>query len=273
MEILVERVRTAGESTSEMDALAVEEPLAIQLCGLTEAGKSATTISITMRTPGHDAELAIGFLFAEGIIHGPADVERVELGDSGDSVRIRLAGLPDVDLTRSKRHAYATSSCGFCGKTSLDALHTSSRYPLEPGEPAVGAELIGQLPQALRAAQPTFGRTGGLHAAALFDTRGELCRSHEDIGRHNAVDKLIGAELLAGRIPAGDRILVVSGRAGFELVQKAAMAGVPILVAIGAPSSLAVELATCTGMTLVGFARPGGFNVYTGFERCDIESS
>jgi FdhD protein len=268
IDVMVERIHAAGVSASQRDVLAVEEPLEIRLDAEGANGPARTTVSVTMRTPGHDGELASGFLFTEGIVHDRSQIADVgECDGSGNVVRVRLAPNTVVDLGRLERHFYTTSSCGVCGKTSIEALQTASRYPLPPGEPVVAADLIHHLPRALRDAQTVFERTGGLHACALFDTEGRLHNLREDVGRHNALDKVIGAELLAGRLPAHDKLLAVSGRASFELVQKAVMAGIPILVAIGAPSSLAVELATCTGMTLVGFARDGQFNIYTANER------
>jgi FdhD protein len=268
IDVMVERMHAAGVSAPEHDLLAVEEPLEIRLDRTAGDQLVHKTVSVTMRTPGHDAELAVGFLYTEGIVQHRSQIEDVaECGPAANVVRVLLAADADVDLARLDRHFYTTSSCGVCGKTSIDALRTVSRYPLIPCEPVLDAELIHRLPSALRAAQEVFDITGGLHAAALFDTSGRLHSLREDVGRHNALDKVIGAELLAERLPAHDRLLVVSGRASFELVQKAVMAGIPILVAVGAPSSLAVQLATCTGMTLIGFARDGRFNVYAGGER------
>lgn len=271
IDVLVERLHLAGTSAPERDLLAVEEPLEIRLAAPSADERVFRTISVTMRTPGHDAELAAGFLFAEGMVRERGEIEDVAVDDpSGNVVSIRLARHAAVDLARLERHFYTTSSCGVCGKTSIEALQTTSHYPLPLGEPIVDASLIHRLPSALRAAQSVFDETGGLHAAALFDREGRLRCVREDVGRHNALDKVIGSELLAGRLPADDALLVVSGRASFELVQKAVMAGVPILVAVGAPSSLAVQLATCSGMTLVGFARDARFNVYAGSERVGV---
>jgi FdhD protein len=268
IDVTVERMHAAGVAASQRDVLAVEEPLEIRLDATVGNQPVRRTISITMRTPGHDRELAVGFLFNEGIVRDRSEIEQVDqCGPSGNFVDVRLVNGADVDLVRLERHFYTTSSCGVCGKTSIEALRTTSRHPLPPGEPVIEAQLIHRLPHALRAAQSVFDATGGLHASALFDAEGRLYCLREDVGRHNALDKVIGAELLAGRLPAHDRVLVVSGRASFELVQKAVMAGIPILVAVGAPSSLAVQLATCAGMTLVGFARDGRFNVYSGNER------
>jgi len=266
IEVDVERV--GRERLAARDVLAVEEPLEIRI----EAGPPgrlvARTISVTMRTPGEDAELAAGFLFTEGVVGGRDDIEHVgRCGAAGNVVRVRLVAHVAVDFARLERHVYTTSSCGVCGKTSIEALQATSPFPLPPGSPIVDAALIHRLPQALRSAQAVFDRTGGLHASALFAADGRLRALREDVGRHNALDKVIGAELLAGRLPAHDGVLVVSGRASFELAQKAVMAGIPVLVAVGAPSSLAVELAVRVGMTLVGFARDGRFNIYAGASR------
>jgi len=268
IDVMVERMHAASVSARERDVLAVEEPLEIQLEAPMADRPVPVTISVTMRTPGHDAELAVGFLFTEGIIRDRSQIEDVgECGMSTNTVCVRLTPDTQVNLERLERHFYTTSSCGVCGKTAIEALRTASHYPLRPAEPIVDAGLIHHLPRALRAAQEVFASTGGLHACALFDTAGGLHSLREDVGRHNALDKVIGAALLARRLPAHDKVLVVSGRASFELVQKAVMAGIPILVAVGAPSSLAVQLATCTGMTLVGFATEKRFNIYAGNER------
>ncbi|MDQ3997911.1 MAG: formate dehydrogenase accessory sulfurtransferase FdhD [Gemmatimonadota bacterium] len=261
-------MNAAGVCAPERDVLAVEEPLEIQLDARIADQPVRKTLSVTMRTPGHDVELAVGFLFTEGIVHERSQIDGVsECDASGNVVCVRLTYGAVVDLGRLERHFYTSSSCGVCGKTSIEALQTTSRHPLPPGEPVVDADLIHHLPRALRDAQAVFESTGGLHASALFDAAGRLHTLREDVGRHNALDKVIGAELLAGRLPAHDKLLIVSGRASFELVQKAVMAGIPILVALGAPSSLAVQLATCSGMTLVGFARDARFNIYAGNAR------
>jgi FdhD protein len=256
------------------DELAVEEPLEIRL-GYSAAGQRVQrSISITMRTPGQDDELAAGFLLSEGIIRGPGDIEFIRpCGPAVGAlrlhnvVRVELRSDVAVDLKRLERHFYTTSSCGVCGKTSLEALAVGAAAEFPVDHPIVSVETIHLLPLRLRESQAVFDHTGGLHGAALFTAKGELLGLREDVGRHNAVDKLIGSELLAGRVPLGDRIILVSGRASFELMQKSLMAGIPILVAVGAPSSLAVELARRFRMTLIGFARDGRFNVYSGAER------
>lgn len=261
-------------SIVEHDVLAVEEPLEIRL-GYSDAGERVQrSISITMRTPGDDTELAAGFLFTEGIIRSRADIARLfhtgaplASTDTRNTVRIDLHDKVEIDLKRLERHFYTTSSCGVCGKTSIDAVQTLRCPVLPAGAPWLSASTIHALPDTLRRAQAIFDCTGGLHAAAFFNASGELLSLREDVGRHNAVDKLIGAELLADRVPVGERVLFVSGRASFELVQKALAADTPVLAAVGAPSSLAVDLAREHGMTLLGFVRGNRFNIYTGVER------
>ena len=260
--------RVEGSVTTEQpDELAVEEPLEIRLAFEQDGRRVRRGISVTMRTPGHDDELAVGFLFTEGILDSPDQVAKVEDWGPGNVVRVELNPGVAVDLARLERHFYAASSCGVCGKASIEAVRVRPRFEPIPGRPAIEAATIGGLPGTLRAAQGAFDRTGGLHAAALFDPAGRLLALREDVGRHNALDKLIGTSFLAGRTPLRDAILLVSGRASFELVQKAAVAGIPVLAAVGAPSSLAVELAREHGMTLVGFVRSDRFNIYTGPDR------
>jgi FdhD protein len=251
----------------QSDALAVEEPLEIRL-GCDVGGRRVhRAVSVTMRTPGHDLELAVGFLFTEGIITERKQVAGVRACGAGNVACVELQPGISVDLTRLERHFYTASSCGVCGKTSIDAVRVDPRsLPLDD-RPVVDAAVIYRLPEALRTAQIVFDRTGGLHAAALFDAHGRLLCVREDIGRHNALDKLIGAQFLAGRTPLSDALLLLSGRASFELVQKAAVAGIPILAAVGAPSSLAVRLASEHGLTVLGFVREDRFNVYTGGKR------
>jgi FdhD protein len=259
----VTRVNGAG-STSAQDLLAIEEPLEIRLNG--------RTISITMRTPGDDFELVAGFLFGEGILRRADDVRGISRPENiggnprqkQNSVDVSLNDGVEVDFERLERHFYTTSSCGVCGKASIEALQVQG-CPVLPRETlAVSPETIHGLPGALRREQAAFERTGGIHAAALFQAGGELIGLREDVGRHNAVDKVIGAEFLSRRTPLHDRVLFVSGRASFELTQKALTAGVPMLAAVGAPSSLAVEVARRFGMTLLGFVRDGRFNIYSG---------
>ena len=248
------------------DLLAIEEPLEIRIEWSEGTGPRAATIAVTMRTPGNDAELAAGFLFTEGLVRARDQIVEVRSCRAG-SVRVVVGPGVTIDLARLERHSFTSSSCGMCGKTSAAALRTTSSYPLCGSEPLVDDALVRSLPARLRRAQRAFDATGGLHASALFDLEGRLVTLREDVGRHNALDKVIGAELLARRLPAGERILIVSGRVSFELVQKALMAGIPIVAAIGAPSSLAVELAREAGLTLLGFLRPDRFNVYSAGER------
>ena len=252
--------------TPATDQLAAEEPLAILITHGPARDRSRTTLSITLRTPGHDAELATGFLFAEGVVGHREQILAVEPGQDGNIIRVDLHPEVVVDLGRLDRRGYVTSSCGVCGKTALDAIEAVCEGP-QPGGTPVPASVIHTLPDRLREAQPGFARTGGLHAAGLFDGEGNLLAVREDVGRHNAVDKLVGSEFLAGRVPLHRRLMLVSGRAGFELVQKAAAAGVPVFAAVGAPSGLAVRLARELGVTLLGFVRDGRFNIYTGAER------
>jgi FdhD protein len=260
--------RVDGKTTTPAhDTLATEEPLEIRLL---LADDPPIPVSVTMRTPGHDFELAAGFLFTEGIIPGREAIHQMEycVGPVAEqqynSIGVRLRPGLRVDRTRLERHFYTSSSCGVCGKASLDAIRTQvPAWGLKPDAPHLTPQVVGTLPDTLRQAQGVFDRTGGLHASGLFTPDGRLISIREDVGRHNALDKLIGEQLLSGALPLRDRVLLVSGRASFELVQKAAMAGLPILVAVGAPSSLAADAAEELGITLVGFARGARFNVYT----------
>ncbi|MFI1395345.1 formate dehydrogenase accessory sulfurtransferase FdhD [Streptomyces sp. NPDC020681] len=261
------RIRDGAVSTRP-DTLVAEEPLEIRLNG--------KSLAITMRTPGDDFALAAGFLVSEGVIGAASDVRNIVYcagaTDDGSNtynvVDVQLAPgveLPDITL---ERNVYTTSSCGLCGKASLDAVRTTARFPIADTPPVrVEPALLAGLPDRLRAAQRVFDRTGGLHAAALFSEEGELLDIREDVGRHNAVDKLVGRALQDGRLPLSRVILLVSGRASFELAQKAVMAGIPVLAAVSAPSSLAVDLAAETGLTLIGFLRGANMNVYAGDER------
>lgn len=247
------------------DRLAAEAPLEIRLNHRRAGLRVTQTLSITMRTPGHDGPLAVGYLVTEGVITSPAQVEAIEPAD--DAVTVRLRDDVAVDLGPLQRRGTTTSACGVCGKTSLASLRPPAPHVPAPDEPVLELAALHRLPAALRAAQAVFAATGGLHAAALFAANGDLLAVYEDVGRHNAVDKLIGAHFLAGHVPAPSRLLLVSGRASFELVQKAIMAGLPVLAAVGAPSSLAVRLARESGLTLVGFLRDRRFNVYSGVAR------
>jgi FdhD protein len=265
--------RVEGDCTAPgRDKVAVEEPLEIQIGFERKGIGTIRAISVTMRTPGHDEELAAGFLFGEGLLNRRSEVVRIDRDEdnSANCVRIHLAANVRVDLKQLERHFYTTSSCGICGKASLEAVQ---RLMLAGASANSSLRLtlatVHLLPTRLRRVQQVFAETGGLHAAALFDTEGNLLMVREDVGRHNAVDKLIGAEWLSGHVPLENRILFVSGRASFELVQKAARAGIPIFAAVGAPSSLAIELAQACGVTLLGFVRDRRFNVYSASYRLD----
>lgn len=266
------RVENHRFGEPQEDLLAVEEPLEIQLGYERKGWRVHKSVSITMRTPGADHELAAGFLFTEGILKEAGQIASVERSADDENVmRVELVGGVEVDLARLERHFYTASSCGVCGKASIAALNLNNRQPRPAAGPVFDADAIHRFPDTLRATQAVFDQTGGLHAAALFDAAGRLDGLREDVGRHNAVDKLIGAQLLAGRpVPLRDQGLFVSGRASFELVQKALAAGLPLLAAVGAPSSLAVELAQAHGMTLLGFVRNGRFNIYTGEARIRV---
>jgi FdhD protein len=255
---------------SRTDHLAGEEPMLIRAAG---PGQMPVDVTVTMHTPGDEADLAAGFLFTEGVIASADDIVGIEVGDPAvlsnpdDEVLVRLARPFDISRL-SERHFVATAGCGICGKASLDAVQVRTS-PLPPG-PQVAGDTLLALPGLLRTAQRTFEATGGIHAAGLFTPDGELVAVREDIGRHNAVDKLIGSQVVAGQLPLHDRILLVSSRAGFEIVQKAAVAGIPVMAAVSAPSDLAVELAERVGLTLVGFLRGDGYNIYTHPHRISI---
>ncbi len=266
--------RRDGRRHALADSVAVEEPLEIRLGYSTPDGRAARSISITMRTPGNDEELAAGFLFGESIVRARGDIASIETcgppaPDSGNHnvIRVELDASVAVDLARLERHFYTTSSCGVCGKTSLDALRVVGMEPFADSSQQFSEDLLVSMPDKLRAAQQTFDETGGLHAAGAFDRNGELIAVMEDVGRHNAVDKVVGRLLLDDRLPASELALLVSGRASFELVQKALVAGMPLIAAVSAPSSLAVDLAREFNMTLIGFLRGPSFNVYSGESR------
>jgi FdhD protein len=272
-------------SNSEEDFLAVEEPLEIRIVYGSEDNRIQKNISVTMCTPGHDEELATGFLFAEGLINKKEDIVRcVSLNESGNNIVIaELQPGISFDPQKIERHFYTSSSCGVCGKSSIDAVKNVFTHDKGKDNLQINASVITKLPDSLRKQQEVFEHTGGLHASALFDPGGHLLLTREDVGRHNALDKLIGATLQGFKlkvnaeqgkplegfvtIPLDKHILLLSGRASFELIQKAAMAGIKIVCAVGAPSSLAVELAKETEMTLIGFLRDGRFNIYCGEQR------
>jgi FdhD protein len=243
------------------DALATEEPLEIRLAW----GNERRTVAVTMRTPGADAELAAGFLFAEGVVDRPQRIRRIATVDT-NIVEVELADGPEPVLLSLDRHFFATSACGVCGKAGLETLRLRVPAPL-PAGPVVAPDLIRALPERLRREQGLFDATGGLHAAALFDSAGELLAVREDVGRHNALDKLLGWAFGSGRMPLHEHLVMVSGRSSYEILQKCLVAGVPLVCAVSAPSSLAVELAERFGVTLIGFLRGDRFNVYSGPER------
>ncbi|RFU85783.1 formate dehydrogenase accessory sulfurtransferase FdhD [Streptomyces triticagri] len=276
----VVRIRD-GAVTTRPDTLVAEEPMEIRLNG--------RPLAITMRTPGDDFALAAGFLVSEGVLARADELQSIvycagateDGGNTYNVVDVKLApgvAVPEITL---ERNVYTTSSCGLCGKASLDAVRTQAHWPIDDAAGPDGAtapvrltpELLASLPERLRAAQRVFDRTGGLHAAALFSEAGELLDIREDVGRHNAVDKLVGRALQKGRLPLARTVLMVSGRASFELAQKAVMAGIPVLAAVSAPSSLAVDLAEETGLTLVGFLRGTSMNVYAGVDRVALPAS
>lgn len=275
--LYVRKVR--GETnTREKDVLAVEEPLEIRVA----SDVGTRPIAVTMRTPGEDFELAAGFLFNEGLLHDrdelmviryceddphPLPLPAREGSQMFNILTVHLRPGVSFDVGHVQRNFYTTSSCGVCGKASLEALEIRGCTPLEQGMPKVGANVIRGLDAQLRKQQALFDKTGGLHAAALFDLSGKLVALHEDVGRHNALDKLIGARFLNHQLPIFDHLLMVSGRTSFEIMQKALMARIPIVVAVGAPSSLAVELAQAFNITLIGFARGESFNIYVGESR------
>lgn len=263
-QVLLKRVSGEQWEPAE-DKLAVEDPLAIQLSYTEDGVLKQKTIAVTMRTPGHDAELALGFLFTEAIIRDYKQIAAIVAGSQSVLVALHPDQVPQ--LQRSERNFYTSSSCGVCGKTSIDAIRTEPVFHGK-GEPLqLGTALFFLLEEELKKQQALFITTGGLHASALFDLQGKLIRFREDVGRHNALDKLIGASLLENDLPLDSAILLLSGRASFELMQKARMAGIRIVAAVGAPSSMAVEIAREAGITLVGFLKNKRFNVYSGEER------
>lgn len=259
---------TSASLQEKADVLTEEAPLEIRLVYGPAQQRRSTPIAITMRTPGDDIDLALGFLFTEAIIGRAAEVvSAVPHPADGQVVVVELCPEVQVDTSGLDRHFYTTSSCGVCGKASLERVRSVSCYYPQPALPLVSAATLAGLPECLQEQQALFTLTGGIHAAALFQPDGRLLRLCEDVGRHNAVDKLLGAALAAEELPLREHVLLLSGRISFELVQKAAMAGIPIIAAVGAPSSLAVDLAEEHDMTVVGFVRPERMNIYCGRER------
>jgi FdhD protein len=256
-----------GKVLPHGDSLAAEEPLEIRV----SVGEGSMPLTVTMRTPGHDEELAAGFLWTEGIVDDPAQIASLtgyvtSASGKRNGVEAKLEGCA-FEPAQLQRNFFAASSCGICGKASIEAIRMRGLRAPNP-KFRFGPEVLCTLPEKLREAQPVFGRTGGLHAAALFNAAGELIVLREDIGRHNAVDKVVGWSLLQGMLPLDDYVMLVSGRGGFEIVQKSLAAGLPVLASVSAPSSLAVQLARELGLTLVGFLRGRRFVVYAGAERC-----
>lgn len=255
------------QTNKRNDYIAIEEPVEMSVEFGKPGERKQQNIAITMRTPGNDEVLAIGFLLTEGIIKSYENIEAIQTDELNNTIQIKLSPNSNFDVDKLSRHLFTSSSCGVCGKTSIDHLKTTIPYQLELGKPQIAKNSLYSLPDILRANQQLFEHTGGIHATGLFTAKGELINLFEDVGRHNALDKLIGWAVQQKRLPLSDYIILVSGRASFELIQKALMAGCPILAAVGAPSSLAVELAEEYGMTLIGFLKKEQFNVYSGFER------
>ncbi len=261
----------AGVASETSDQVAIEEPLEIQLAYSTANGYMEKTIAVTMRTPGNDEELAAGFLFTEGIIKNSLSIKNIA-HRSYDANRVLVILHENIlpDLKNTDRNFYSTSSCGICGKASIDAITTNSAYQNQEDDICILADLFYQLQDKLRKQQVVFENTGGIHASALFTLETAFIMMREDVGRHNALDKVVGAALINAQLPLDHCILLLSGRTSFELVQKAAMAGIKVIAAIGAPSSLAIELAKEAGITLIGFLRDGRFNLYSGYQRIGI---
>ena len=256
------------------DQVSTEEPLEIKLAYGPTTSRQQASLAVTMRTPGTDFELAEGFLLTEGLISRPADVISKQfigsqLADEAQEnvVLVNLHPSVQIDLQQLSRHFYTSSSCGICGKASLDLVKANIIHLLRPNYPQISVQQLFSLPEKLRTEQASFSKTGGIHAAGLFNPAGDLLILREDVGRHNAMDKLIGAAMAKGFLPLKEYIILLSGRASFELVQKALMAGCGVLAAVGAPSSLAIELAETHDMSLIGFLKGNSFNVYTGIER------
>ena len=257
---------TSSQAEVVDDVVVVEEPLEIQLSFVNGGRRVIRSVSVTMRTPGKDNELAVGFLYTEGILKNPEDVEEVSELEN-NKICVVLRDAIKVDFNQLSRHFYTSSSCGVCGKTSLEALKMGNAQPFIGATPILEQGFICKMPTLLRKHQQTFARTGGLHAAALFNTSGKIQLSNEDVGRHNAVDKVAGSILLDSSLDPAESILMVSGRTSYEILQKSIRAGIPFVAAVGAPSSLAVELANVFNVTLLGFLSEERFNVYSAPER------
>jgi FdhD protein len=254
------------------DKVTVEEPLQIQLAYSTATGKMLKDIAVTMRTPGNDEELAAGFLFTEGIIKNAEAISEIKRSHADENmVQVILKENIIPALGNAARNFYTTSSCGVCGKASIDAINTVSSFTEVTDDIYIDASVLYRLQDTVKAEQKVFEDTGGIHASALFDVTGKCMMLREDVGRHNALDKIIGAALMNNELPLNNCMLFLSGRASFELVQKAVMAGIKVIVAVGAPSSLAVEMAKDNGITLTGFLRNDRFNIYSGKERIVLE--
>lgn len=274
----VVKFKAAGEGPDKMvsasmeDLLAVEEPLEIRVAYGPSAARTVKNISVTMCTPGQEEELAAGFLYTEGIIRDHSGIDNIQSGKEAGNhiVTVTLKEDLSFDPQQLERHFYTSSSCGVCGKSSIAAVRQNIRIRSSVQPVSVSAALLNSLPQQLRSQQAVFEQTGGLHASTLFNWKGEILLTREDVGRHNALDKLIGSCLLQDQLPLDQHILLLSGRASFELIQKAAMAGIRLVAAVGAPSSLAVELAGTCGITLLGFLRDGRFNRYTANDTIQI---
>ena len=271
IKVKIDKLTPAG-LFSEEDFLAIEEPLEIRLNHFENNQRKENNLSITMRTPGKDSELALGFLFTEGIIDSMDQVLSVN-SFSENIITIAFKENVIFNIKKLEKHFYTSSSCGICGKTSIEAIRTIKSSTVKNESPIINSTVIHNLPSALRKKQNIFEQTGGLHASAIFDSEGELILLCEDVGRHNALDKLIGSALKNNILPLEKYILLLSGRASFELIQKATMAGITIVASIGAPSSLAVELAIERKMTLIGFLRNEHFNIYCGKERIELTKS
>ena len=262
---------SAGAINETEDKVAVEEPLQIQLVYSTATGQMLKDIAVTMRTPGNDEELAAGFLFTEGIIKAASDIHEIKQAHADENgIQVILKENIKPVLGNAARNFYTTSSCGICGKASIDAIQTVSQYAALKNNDVISAEIFYTLQNELKKQQKVFEDTGGIHASALFDVEGEFIMLREDVGRHNALDKIIGAAVLNNQLPLNNCILLLSGRASFELLQKAAMAGIRIIASVGAPSSLAVEMAIENDVTLIGFLKADRFNIYNGKERITI---